>query len=615
MPNNILIFPLGGSAGPPVADVYGPTRIVSLIPGDGTDLTIAAAIAALPAEGGYIQVKPGTYPLAATVTMPNKSVVIRGSGDGTVLDLGANAISAFTVPTGLTAFRKYVFEDFKVIGTSVLGQRVVTVSDALARGIVNLIRLKLEGVEQGVRVTAGDPGFNHAVQVSMEDVWMVPIAGGSSSLLRETLGVFREIAFRAVRVRFYDVEFGVLGGSLVSSASPFSGRVDGYFQDCFLHVAADSTFGSLYMEDCTVYDTVGTYKTITVFGSANLLNRSALIDVYAEGHIDIVFSEAVAVLGGKYDGPRLSSGSGDSNAYVGVEFRFNGANFTFGCLSCVVGGSLVEGCYFDFASAPAGSHYVEIGSGGINTVRGCNFRDLPATADCAVAILDSGGLKSISDCMFDQPLVPPYKEFTGGSPMSPVQYQNNFFTPATIAASIIATGSRVDGVQMGDARDTAAAEVVPAVAYGWGRIVSLFTDAGNAGGGATTTLQTHTVLAKALNQSLLLGRTIRVKAWGRTTANVAKTLALKFGTQVVMTKALGVGVGGSWRIDCEIIKTGPSTQRIFAELLEFESPTSLAEQTATAGTQTDTAAITIECTGASGTANAIIQEGMIIEIS
>src|SRR4029079_15712140 len=71
------------------ADIFAATRVVSLIPGDGTDLTIAAAIAALPAEGGYIYVKQGTYPQAATLTMPDKPVIIRGSGDGTVISLGA----------------------------------------------------------------------------------------------------------------------------------------------------------------------------------------------------------------------------------------------------------------------------------------------------------------------------------------------------------------------------------------------------------------------------------------------------------------------------------------------------------------------------------------------
>jgi hypothetical protein len=87
------------------SDVYAATRVVSLIAGDGTDLTVAAAILALPAEGGRIYVKQGTYPLTLTNTLPDKPVDIIGSGDGTIFDLGANAISAFTIPNGLTAQR------------------------------------------------------------------------------------------------------------------------------------------------------------------------------------------------------------------------------------------------------------------------------------------------------------------------------------------------------------------------------------------------------------------------------------------------------------------------------------------------------------------------------
>jgi len=590
------------------------TFVVHPTPGIGDATTIQEALDMLPAEGGSVLVREGTYALAATITLPDKPVEINGCGEGTIVDLGVNAISAFTVPTGLTAFRKYVFEDFKVIGTAVAGQRVVTVSGAAARGAVSLVRLKIDGIIDAVQVTAGDPGFDHAVQVSMEDVWMIPVAGGLSSLLHENMGgAFRMIEFRAVRVRFYDVTFGFEGGSLSSTPFAFSGRVDAYFQDCYLHVDADSVFGSLYMENCSIYDPTGTIKTITSFGSAVGLIRSALIDVDATGYIDFVFNETTSVLGGSYDGPRLLSavGSSDSCSFIGIEVVYNGTNFLAGCVSALSGNNLIEGCTFDFSSAPATSRYVEIGSGGICTVRGCNFRALPATASCAVGILDPAGLSSISDCMFDQPNVPPYKEFTGGTPMNPVQYHNNFFTTATIDATIIATGSRVDGVQMGDARNTAAAEQVSAIAYGWGRIASVTTEVGNVG---TSDLQTFTVLAKALNQSLLLGRMIRVKAWGRTANNAnAKTVTLEFGGQTVMTQALPVSVAGTWRIDCEIIKTGPSTQRVFAELLAL--PTTTQKQTATAGVQTDTADIIIKCTGAGVAANDVVQEGMILETS
>jgi hypothetical protein len=101
------------------SDIYAATRVVSLIPGDGTDLTITAALAALPADGGMIFVKQGTYPIAATLVIPDKPVAIRGSGPSTILDLGANAIVLFE-KTSVT--KDLELQDFNVIGTGVAGQ-------------------------------------------------------------------------------------------------------------------------------------------------------------------------------------------------------------------------------------------------------------------------------------------------------------------------------------------------------------------------------------------------------------------------------------------------------------------------------------------------------------
>lgn len=76
VPNTIEI-PAQASSG---ADIFAATRIVSLVPGEGTDLTIAAAIAALPAAGGDIYVKGGIYPIAASLDFGTKVVRLRGAG-------------------------------------------------------------------------------------------------------------------------------------------------------------------------------------------------------------------------------------------------------------------------------------------------------------------------------------------------------------------------------------------------------------------------------------------------------------------------------------------------------------------------------------------------------
>src|SRR6185295_12699539 len=148
--------PQGGGAG---SDIFAATRVVSLIAGDGTDLTVAAAIAALPAEGGRIYVKQGTYALTVTNTLPDKPVDIIGSGDGTIFDLGANAIAAFTISDGLTAQRNYSFQNFKVTGTSVANQRFLEVSDSNAFGIPTVKSIRTEGIQIPINITDGDGAF------------------------------------------------------------------------------------------------------------------------------------------------------------------------------------------------------------------------------------------------------------------------------------------------------------------------------------------------------------------------------------------------------------------------------------------------------------------------
>jgi hypothetical protein len=103
----------------PSQDIFAATRVVSLIPGDGTDTTIAGAIAALPPEGGSIYVKQGTYAISAPITLPNKPVSIQGaSRDAVVLDIAANVISLFVV--GFS--QPYHFSHFAMRAGSLAGQ-------------------------------------------------------------------------------------------------------------------------------------------------------------------------------------------------------------------------------------------------------------------------------------------------------------------------------------------------------------------------------------------------------------------------------------------------------------------------------------------------------------
>ncbi len=138
---------------------------------------------------------------------------------------------------------------------------------------------------------------------------------------------------------------------------------------------------------------------------------------------------------------------------------------------------------------------------------------------------------------------------------------------------------------------------------------SKFANVGNVGGG-TDDLMSQAVAAAALSAN---GKTVEIIAWGTTANNAnAKTVTLNWGGQVIMTQALTISIAGTWIIKAYIVKNGSSTQKIFAELKQLA--TSLEKHTITAGTQTDTAAITVKCTGAATADNDIVQEGLIVRL-
>lgn len=134
---------------------------------------------------------------------------------------------------------------------------------------------------------------------------------------------------------------------------------------------------------------------------------------------------------------------------------------------------------------------------------------------------------------------------------------------------------------------------------------SQYTDVGNVGGG-TDDLMTYSLPANTLDVN---GKGIRITAWG-TSANNAnvKTIQLVFGS-VIMTTTVASNSVRRWWLDAVIIRTGSNAQKYCAKadgdgVDDMESGTL---------TQTDTAAITIKCTGAATTTNDIVQEGMLVE--
>ena len=586
------------------------TFVVHPTPGIGDATTIQEALDMIVASGsggGEIFLREGTYPLTTTVTLPDLPISIKGCGESSLISLGANAIPAFTIPNGLTTFRQYVFENFNVLGTSVANQRIVSVQDTKAFGQVNMSLVKSEGVQIAIGITAGDTTFFKMVQIVTEDCWFVPISANTGSILR-VANTFFGVEWKADRIRFIDIEFGSQGGSLVSYSTPgVYIDVEAWIVDSIFNVALDSTFGTLYMENCSMYSIVpATLLFMYVLGSITFLGKSSLINCKAFGQINFNFNEAADVLGGEYSNCALVMfGTDPGGSITGTKFNYGPDLLTV--IDTASESLLIQGCQFVQDTAVTGGRYINmtVNDPGAQQVIGCVFEALSAGSFAAIAVtVPSGGTGRsalISGCYFHQPNVPPWKETVT---TDNVIYSNNFFSSTTVAPVIVGANSRIDGVQAGDARGAGS------IAFGWGRLTSVYTDVGNVGGG-TDDLQTYTIPANTLN---VTGRTIRVKAWGFTTNNAnAKTVTLDFGGQTILTQALTASIAGTWRIDAEIVKNGASTQKIFAELLQLA--TLVQKQTATAGTQTDTAGIVVKCTGTGVADNDIVQQGLIVEIS
>lgn len=137
------------------------------------------------------------------------------------------------------------------------------------------------------------------------------------------------------------------------------------------------------------------------------------------------------------------------------------------------------------------------------------------------------------------------------------------------------------------------------------------TQVGNVGAGEDD-LMTYSLPANSLSVN---NKGIRVTAWG-TAANNAngKTLTVYFGVSQLIF-LLTASITSTWRVSLLIFRTGASTQDVYVGAKQTNS-TSFAvieNESVTTAAQTDTAAITIKCTGTATANNDIVQHGMLVE--
>lgn len=110
-------------------DIFAATRVVSQVPGEGTDTTIQSAVNNLPAEGGLVFIKQGTYNISSTIDLPSgKNIAFVGCGEATILQ-GGVGVALFRIVAGAPT-RTIIFNNMTIKGTGSLGDMVVVSQSA-----------------------------------------------------------------------------------------------------------------------------------------------------------------------------------------------------------------------------------------------------------------------------------------------------------------------------------------------------------------------------------------------------------------------------------------------------------------------------------------------------
>lgn len=138
---------------------------------------------------------------------------------------------------------------------------------------------------------------------------------------------------------------------------------------------------------------------------------------------------------------------------------------------------------------------------------------------------------------------------------------------------------------------------------------TITTNVGNVGAGEDD-LMTYSLPANSMFEAK---KGVEIHSWGTATNNAnAKTVKQYFGTVAVASQALTINQAGRWSIKTTVISTGASAQDYSFTLIQGGAATILDTNSGTL-TQTDTAAITVKCTGTATADNDIVQEGMTIK--
>lgn len=545
----------GSGAGTPTPKAA--TFVVAESGGDYT--TIEAAVAAVPAGGADIYVREGTFAPADTIALPTtKDVRIRGAG--------AVGITIITVPSGKPIFSvaagataEYAFSGFLAQGNSSSGQQLISLGSAI---YVTFEDVETSGIKEIVKTTTTPSVTCLRCIFTMPAIADVSFWHGTS-----IGGTFTWIYVESSIATPSDN--GILGSPDWTGFASYVGGGGG--------------------------PTITTYNCgLVVFGGFKL-DTGKLITTVAGSRISgswfsnsaIQVQSAAFMITGSYFTLSVSAGS---------FIQFQGAGAAGGVVNYTV-------CGCDFNGGNLNNYALEVLNVQGVLISGCGFMKNGSGngADADINVGSTGGTMELAvvGCKFSSgnPNVA-VREFNVGGTIRG-SYSTNIGFETSI---IISSFSTVDGVQIGQAA---------LVAEGIGKCDVNTTAVGNVGTGEDN-LITYSLPLKALYKTKSF---VRYTAWGTTANNAnAKTLKVYFGTQLMATVTLAVSIAGTWRVVCEIFKTGASTQAYVATVIEGAA--SAAYPTVQQGTasQTDTAAIVLKCTGEATDNNDIIEKGHLVEV-
>jgi len=163
-----------------------PYLTVSPTPGEAQYQTIVAALAALPAAGGRILLKDGTYAQTAVITMPDKIVEIMGeSQEGVTVQNNDGDILFYL--NGCT--KEYWFHNFSIESQNTASYTAMFgITGATNNASVTIERVKADCVDNG---TVGDTGTDYFLS---NGIGVSPTGASAQIIIKECISTKGEIS-------------------------------------------------------------------------------------------------------------------------------------------------------------------------------------------------------------------------------------------------------------------------------------------------------------------------------------------------------------------------------------------------------------------------------------